>query len=614
MRRQDRDKQQRTLQTQLVNAQAEITRIQAELEFIRQGPNRRHHGVLDGRLTPVKVKEIVKQTKAAGKKSHDVVDCRNLVLQIRAGGRADYMQGYILSWTFRWSETLATGTYKTATIGLGAYRDVTIQEAREKALIHRRVLDDGGNPRIALANALCDAQSAKDHFRTFNQVLLEYVEAKLPVKSPTNPSGYTLGYKQRIEQLISDNVASKKHPTLGMVGNLPIQKVDFHLLFDVPSKEGEQNQRWGCDLTTLYRIKYPSIRDMLLHLRLMFAYAKAHGFYIGDNPVDKETVKAALPAPRTFYSKKQHQGVSYEELPAFIARLHNFRYNREWHRVGPDGRPIPAYVVEVLARTGIRVAEVTKAQWKEIDYSTMTWHVPVEHLKTKDRKGKPRECGRPIPITPRLYRIFKDMEKIRENPADQEALIFPSVSTRKNNSRSRIGHQTLIRMLRVNLNIELVSNEETEKAKAELLRQCAEIDTRTDLTRNDKICAKHAAGMTPIALAAEYGIARTYVHRIIGPPSEDRREATKLEERVNHAFRTTLLNWLRAKTSFREVLWRAQVDHELGDTQADNRYGDDLLLEQRRIMMLQYENYIDNPPPVEHGGANVIPLVNKRTA
>jgi integrase len=438
----------------------------------------------------------------------------------------------------------------------------------------------------------------------------------MPVKSATHPQGYSRGYVDKIEQCLRDHVLTKEHPKLGIVGNLPIQKVDFHMLFDTPSE-----RHWGCDLQTAYVSKHPSVRDMLLHLRLVFSYAKAHGYYIGDNPVDKELIKAALPSPKTFYVAKQHKGVPYQDLPAFIARLRDFRYNREWHLVGPDGRPIPAYVVEVLARTGVRVAEVTRAQWKEINYQTMTWHVPLEHLKTKNRKGKPRERGRPIPITPALYRILKDMEVMRENPADDEALIFPSALLRRKTQDRRIGHQTLIRILRRNLGVEL-ANEEAEKVKAELVRQCAEIDGRTDLSRNEKICAKRSAGLSLKALGAEYRLTKQAVHYIIRalPKETSREQLTKLEELtkeeelVNHAFRTTLLDWMRAETEFPDLLWRAQVDHELGETPADNRYGDDSLLEKRRRMMLQYEKYIDNPPPVEQGRTNVVRFDNKRTA
>jgi hypothetical protein len=236
-------------------------------------------------------------------------------------------------------------------------------------------------------------------------------------------------------------------------------------------------------------------------------------------------------------------------------------------------------------------------------------------LKTKNRKGKPREQGRPIPITSSMLRILKDMQVMREDPTDDDAYIFRSISKPNRKSIPVIGHQTLIRMLRRNLGIQ-ISTEENEKTKAELLRQCAEIDARTDLTRNDKIRAKRAAGMSLGELGADYDLTKQGVKYIIRslPKETGRKPLMNEEELVSHGFRTTLLDWMRNETDFRDVVWRAQVDHELGETEADNRYGNDTLLTKRRIMMQQWDNYLNAPPPVATGGSNVITMLDRRTA
>jgi hypothetical protein len=179
------------------------------------------------------------------------------------------------------------------------------------------------------------------------------------------------------------------------------------------------------------------------------------------------------------------------------------------------------------------------------------------------------------------------------------------LSTRKNTDSSRVGHQTLIRMLRRNLGIELKPGSAHEKrARAKFLDQYIKIDARRDLTRDDKIRAKRLAGMTIEELSREYGISRPRVIQITCAQSEDCRPAREED----------LVSWVRTQKDIKEVLWRAQVDHELGETQADNRYGADLLLEERRVMMLRYEKYIDNPPADKQRGTNVVPFGNKRTA
>jgi integrase len=68
-----------------------------------------------------------------------------------------------------------------------------------------------------------------------------------------------------------------------------------------------------------------------------------------------------------------------------------------------------------------------------------------------------------------------------------------------------------------------------------------------------------------------------------------------------HGFRSTLRDWMRAQTNFKnvfkDVFWKAQVDHALGDgTETDKAYGHDMLLEQRRPMMKLWDKYCSQPP------------------
>jgi hypothetical protein len=145
---------------------------------------------------------------------------------------------------------------------------------------------------------MCDIETAKGLFRTLNQVVAESLEVHFEPKGPNNPGGCTLGYRGRIEQLLNDNILTKKHPTLdSAVGNLPIQKVDRNMLFKV------------CGLEIMWKTKNPSANDLFRAVRLTYGYAKQHGFYIGENPVDKDAMKQLLPSAAKVHEKKQHQGL-----------------------------------------------------------------------------------------------------------------------------------------------------------------------------------------------------------------------------------------------------------------------------------------------------------------
>jgi integrase len=72
-----------------------------------------------------------------------------------------------------------------------------------------------------------------------------------------------------------------------------------------------------------------------------------------------------------------------------------------------------------------------------------------------------------------------------------------------------------------------------------------------------------------------------------------------------HGFRSTLRDWCRAKWARPNYndLWKLQVDHTLGKDKSDGAYGHDKLLEERRVMMTAWGEYLDRPTPAD--GTNV---------
>ena len=68
-----------------------------------------------------------------------------------------------------------------------------------------------------------------------------------------------------------------------------------------------------------------------------------------------------------------------------------------------------------------------------------------------------------------------------------------------------------------------------------------------------------------------------------------------------HGFRSTLRDWRRAETEFKDILWQRQVDHRSGFADDDDgartgdrsgaAYGHDPLLKPRRVMMEAYDDF-----------------------
>jgi integrase len=79
-----------------------------------------------------------------------------------------------------------------------------------------------------------------------------------------------------------------------------------------------------------------------------------------------------------------------------------------------------------------------------------------------------------------------------------------------------------------------------------------------------------------------------------------------------HGIRNSMRDWMRNhfNDSSKEVLWKAQADHKLGENPTDSIYGRDLLLEKRRPMMQMWDDYCSKPRPEAQPG-NVVKLQRK---
>jgi integrase len=88
------------------------------------------------------------------------------------------------------------------------------------------------------------------------------------------------------------------------------------------------------------------------------------------------------------------------------------------------------------------------------------------------------------------------------------------------------------------------------------------------------------------------------------------RNSLKEPDVTAHGFRSTIRDWMRAETSFDDILWHIQVDHVLGD-RTSQAYGHNKLLDQRRSMMELWGEYCAKPAPEPKAG-KVFKLSNKR--
>jgi integrase len=513
-----------------IATEAQLTSAAAELETIRRQATARRAPatVFVGHLTQSGVNAKIRKRETG-----NFYDGGNLVLEVRHGAKPD--SNVIASWLFHWTQTLRPRVYKHRSLGLGSARLVPLQDARQKAQHYRTLLDDLKDPKEERLNMLCEEQGEKDRLRTFEQVGDEYFKKKMKA-SP--------GYKQRLQQLLRDNVWNKEYKltTAGetkkiKVGTLPIQRVTRKIILE------------DCGFEQFWNEQNPSARDLRRVLHKMYGYAREKGYYVGNSPMAWQGgLEHVLPKSNEVHQPKHHARLSHKNAPRFLQEhLRTFRYRRSFPRgIGPDGRPVVAYMVELLLLTGVRVQEVRLAQWQEVDIPTMTWTVPPGHTKwgNREKDAPPHR----LPITRSMLTIFQDMEAMRAEdlramgigPSPQD-LIFPSYYKRRVQQHQLVAQQTLLRTAKQYLHFDV---------------------PETDFT--------------------------------------------------NHGLRTTLNDWRRTK-GYSVEWYEAQVHHK-PEGKTKQAYVEYDLLDQRRVMMAEWDSYLNTVPLPAKEADNVITMSKRRTS
>jgi integrase len=460
----------------IAELRAELARVRALL------PN-----ALTGRLSPSKIRQLMKLGKR-----NPYSDGGNLYLQVSPNGKDG-------SWIFRWTDRK---TGKPRNMGLGSYRTIDLNKARELALHYRTALSPQKNldPFKVRDGEKLDIKIAQGLVKTVSQVVDEWFEKKIARKAP------------RYRNKVFNQLRKWVHPT---IGDMPIEKVDTKTILE-PTGLGEAWSRINS-----------TAKDVLSCLNRIFNFASRMKYFHKANPADWQTLLDVLPPREEVYQRQPRAALVYTDVGRFLQAVRNYQDRSD----RKTGRTNISYVMEFVVLTGVRISEVLEAQWKEFDRATMTWNVPPEHRKNGKRKGNK---VRPVPITKSLDKVLDEMEERRTDPSP-DALVFPSPRTGR------------------------------------------EIKTSSP------------------------------ANFIVG--------TLKWEIKITpHGFRSTLRDWMRAEVrDFKEVFWKAQVDHQLGDgTATDGAYGHNLLLEQRRPLMQMWDDYCARPQPPPKKSGKILKLSDKR--
>ena len=295
------------------------------------------------RLTPLKVKKAT----AVGR----YADGNCLYLLIDKSGSK------------RWVLRLVVRS-KRRDMGLGSARLVSLEEARHLATTYRRVAREGGDPFL-------ERVSSKSSLVTFR-------EASFKVHKLNAPAWKN---KKHSDQWIS----SLKRHVFPLIGDVAISEVTSSDMLAV--------------LSPIWVEKSDTAKKIRQRLRMVIKWARAQGYYNGDDPV--ELAEQAL--PRIKPSREHFKSVSFEALPEIVSRLQSSQIS------------LPTRLaLEFLILSACRTTEVLEAHWGEMKLDDRLWTVPAQRMKA----NKQHE----VPLTDRMIEILEVAKSIRGD----SGLIFPS--------------------------------------------------------------------------------------------------------------------------------------------------------------------------------------------
>lgn len=249
------------------------------------------------------------------------------------------------SWVFRWTPKGG----KPHEMGLGAYPDLMLADARKIADENRRLVANGENPK-----KLRDVKQAVPI--TFGEVADEYLVNMTP--NWTNQK--TLWQWQ-------DSLVKR----CGPIRSRPIQEIETDDILSVLKPV------WSKTPETASRIR--------MRIEAVLNYAKSKKLRAEDNPALWKGHLEHQLAKRDKLKKSHYEAMPYKEVPHFIARLHN-------------AEALAADALELLILTACRTGEALKAVWSEFDFENCIWEIPKERMKMKESHR--------IPLTPRAIEIL----------------------------------------------------------------------------------------------------------------------------------------------------------------------------------------------------------------
>ena len=220
---------------------------------------------------------------------------------------------------------------KAREMGLGSYPEVSLAEAREKAIAGRRLARSGADPI---------AERRKDRgIPTFGE-LADEIAGQLA-------EGFR-NEKHRAQWRMTLTVYA------GPLRSMPVDVITTEDILAV--------------LTPVWSTKAETASRLRGRIERVLNAAKAKGLRSGENPAAWRGHLENLLPKRQKLTRGHHAAMPYADVPAFVARLR-------------ERDAVSALALEFAILTAARSGEVLGARWREIDFGARIWTIPPQRMK-----------------------------------------------------------------------------------------------------------------------------------------------------------------------------------------------------------------------------------------
>jgi integrase len=220
-------------------------------------------------------------------------------------------------------------------IGLGAYPDVSLKQARIRAIEQRNLINKGVDPiQVKKAPKAIAVQPTCEKFQDF---ALNYIETMRP--------------QWRNQKHGDQWVATVTTYAFPVIGAMPLAEIDTQHVLDV--------------LTPIWTTKSETAVRLRGRIERILSAAVTRKLRPPVNPaLWKGHLENLLPTPRP--TEKHHEALPYREIPHFMANLR-------------EAQSISALALEFTILNASRTGEVLQACRREIEGSV--WTIPSHRMK-----------------------------------------------------------------------------------------------------------------------------------------------------------------------------------------------------------------------------------------